>query len=118
MSVKTLASWSAHALRTRPGILSGLATLRALTCFKVLLTSAMNSQITQSSKTTGHSRKTQCYIYRIEHETHLQWKKKYVNPLELPGFLNKLVIQFHLIFIEVTTIEKHSLLKRITQKQL
>ena len=37
-------------------------------------------------------------------------KKKYVNPLELPGFLHKLVIQFHLLFILVTTIDKHSVL--------
>ena len=40
-------------------------------------------------------------------------KKKYVNPLELPGFLHKLVIKFDLIY--VPTIDKHSVLKIITQ---
>ena len=40
MSVKTLASLSAHAHSTRPGNLSGPAALRMLTCLKVLLTSA------------------------------------------------------------------------------
>ena len=45
-------------------------------------------------------------------------KKKYMNPLELAGFLHKLVIKFDLIFILVTTIDKHSLFKLITHKQL
>ena len=40
MSVNTPASWSAHALRTRLGMLSGPAALRGLTRLKVLLTSA------------------------------------------------------------------------------
>ena len=35
-------------------------------------------------------------------------KKKYVNPLELPGFLHKLV---KLIFIQARTIDKHGVLK-------
>ena len=51
MSVKTLASWSAHARSTRPGNLSGPAALWMLTRLKVLLTSAAESVITQSSGT-------------------------------------------------------------------
>ena len=49
MSVKTLASWSAHAQSTRPGYLSGQAALRMLTCLKGLTTLAAESVITQSS---------------------------------------------------------------------
>jgi hypothetical protein len=45
-------------------------------------------------------------------------KKKYVNPLELSGFLLKLVIKFDLIFIPATTVDKHSMLKLITHKLL
>ena len=40
MSVNTPASWSAHALRARLGMLSGPAALRGLTRLNVLLTSA------------------------------------------------------------------------------
>jgi hypothetical protein len=40
MSVNTLASWSAHALRARLGMPSGPAALRGLTRLNVLLTSA------------------------------------------------------------------------------
>ena len=40
MSVKTLASWTAHDLSTRPGNPSGPAALRMLTRLKVLFTSA------------------------------------------------------------------------------
>ena len=43
MSVKTPTSWSAHALRTRPGIPSGPAALRVLTRLRVLLRSASES---------------------------------------------------------------------------
>ena len=53
MSVKTLASWSAHARSARPGNPSGPAALRMLTCLNVLLTSAAESVITQSSRTAG-----------------------------------------------------------------
>ena len=53
MSVKTLAIWSAHALSTHPGNPSGPAVLLMLTCLKVLLTSATESVITQSSRTAG-----------------------------------------------------------------
>ena len=41
--------------------------------------------------------------------------KKYVNPFELPGFLQSLDIKFDLIF---TTIDQHSVLKLITHKLL
>ena len=51
MSVKTLASWSVHALSTRPDNTSVPVALRMLTCLKVLLTSAAESVITQSSGT-------------------------------------------------------------------
>ena len=51
MSVKTPASWSAHARSTRPGNPSGPAALCMLTCLKVLLTSATESVITQLSGT-------------------------------------------------------------------
>ena len=37
-------------------------------------------------------------------------KKKYVNPSDVSGFLHQLVIQLDLIFIQVTTIDKHRLL--------
>ena len=40
MSVNTPANWSAHALRTWPGMPSGPAALRGLTRLNVLLTSA------------------------------------------------------------------------------
>ena len=53
MSVKTLASWSAHACSTRPGNLSDTVALGMLTYLKVLLTSAAESVITQSSGTAG-----------------------------------------------------------------
>ena len=53
MSVKTLASWSTHALSTRPGNLSGPAVLGMLTCLKVTRTSAIKRVITQSSGTAG-----------------------------------------------------------------
>ena len=53
MSVKTPASWSAHAWITRHGNPSGPAALCMLTCLKVLLTSATESVITQSSGTAG-----------------------------------------------------------------
>ena len=51
MSVKTLASWSAHALSTCPGNPSRPEALWMLTCLKVLLTSAVESVVTQSSGT-------------------------------------------------------------------
>ena len=53
MSVKTLASWSAHALSTRPSSPSGPAALGMLTYLKVLFTLATESVITQSSRTAG-----------------------------------------------------------------
>ena len=53
ISVKTLASWSVYDLSTCPGILSVPAALRMLSCLKVLLTSAMESEITHSSGTAG-----------------------------------------------------------------
>ena len=53
MAVKTLASWSAHALSARFGNLPGPATMSMLTCLRVLLTLAMESKITQSSRTAG-----------------------------------------------------------------
>ena len=53
MSVKTFASWSAHVQSTGPGNLSGPSALCMLTCLKVLLTSVMESVITQSSATAG-----------------------------------------------------------------
>jgi hypothetical protein len=49
MSMKLLASWSVHVLRTGPGIPS--AALQVLTYLKLLLTSATESEITQSSGT-------------------------------------------------------------------
>jgi hypothetical protein len=52
-------------------------------------------------------------LYCISVFCDVQWQENvYVNPLEIPGFLHKLVIKFD------TTIDKHSLLKLITQKQL
>ena len=51
MSVKTLASWSAHARSTRPVNQSGPAALWMLNCLMVLLTSAEESVITQPSGT-------------------------------------------------------------------
>ena len=53
MSVKTLASWSAHAPSTHPGNPSGPAALLMLTCSKVSLTSATESVITQLSVRVG-----------------------------------------------------------------
>ena len=53
MSVKTLDSWSAHARITLPGNPFGPTALRILTYLKVLLTSAVESVITQSSGTAG-----------------------------------------------------------------
>ena len=53
ISVKTLASWSAHARSTCPGNPSGPVALWMLTCLKVLLTSATESEITQSYGTAG-----------------------------------------------------------------
>ena len=41
-------------------------------------------------------------------------KKKYVNPLELPAFLHEFVIILDLILIQVTRMDKHSVLKLIT----
>ncbi len=43
MSVRTQASWSAHSLTTRPGMLSGPAAFRALTFLRVLCTSTVSS---------------------------------------------------------------------------
>lgn len=43
-------------------------------------------------------------------------QKKYVNPLELPEFLHKLVIQCDLML--KITIDKNCLLKRLLYKQL
>ena len=51
--VKTLASWSAHARSTHNGNPSGPAALLMLTYLKVLLTSAAESVITQSSRSDG-----------------------------------------------------------------
>uniref|UniRef100_A0A4W5MFK7 Diacylglycerol kinase n=1 Tax=Hucho hucho TaxID=62062 RepID=A0A4W5MFK7_9TELE len=48
MSVNTPASWSAHALRTRPGMPSGPAALRGLTHLNVLLTLARRAPISRS----------------------------------------------------------------------
>ena len=48
MSVKPPTSWSAHALSMHPGIPSGPAVLRMLTCLKVLFASATESEITHS----------------------------------------------------------------------
>ena len=48
MSVNTPGSWSAHALRTRLGMPSGLAALRELTRLNVLLTSATEKESPQS----------------------------------------------------------------------
>ena len=69
MSVKTLARWSVCALRTLPGIPSGLENVNLFR--KVVFTSAMESEITQPSRTTG-TRKTQCCIPRSEHKRHSQ----------------------------------------------
>ena len=48
MPVNTPASWSAHAQRTRLGMLSGPAALRGLTCLNVLLMLAMKKESPQS----------------------------------------------------------------------
>ena len=51
-----------------------------------------NVKINMSPAPISHTHKLKIY----------SGKKKYVNPLELPGFLHKLVITFNLIFILVT----------------
>jgi hypothetical protein len=49
-----------------------------------------------------------CFINYIGCQRDTVARKKYVNPLELLGFLHKLVIKFDLIFIEVITIDRHT----------
>ena len=44
--------------------------------------------------------------------------RKSVNPLEITGFLHNLVMKFDLSLISVTTVDKQSLFKLITHKQL
>ena len=56
--------------------------------------------------------------FRATKDSNYSGKKKYVNPVELPGFLHKFVIQFDLIFVLVTTIDKHIVLKLITHTLL
>ena len=60
----------------------------------------------------------------VNHFVHKIWKKyrgkkNNVHPLEIPGYLHKMVMTFNLLmtFNLVPTIDKHSLLKLITHKQ-
>ena len=69
MSVKTLASWSSRTQSTRPGNRSGPAALWMLACLNVLLTSATESVITQSSGTSDalmHASGVACLEASIE----------------------------------------------------
>ena len=71
MSVKTLASWSVHARSTHPGNPSGPAALWMLTFLKVLLTSAAESVITQSTRTASALMHVSVLFPRSEHRSSL-----------------------------------------------
>ena len=59
-----------------------------------------------------------CHVFiavqiQPKHKYSPTWK--FVNPLELFGFLHKLVMKYYLIFRKVTSIEKYNMLKLIAQ---
>ncbi len=83
MSVKTPASWKAHALSTRPGILSGPMALRMFTRLKDRVTSTTESVSGLTSSAAALFDYYNCITPLTKNTLILKWKKLNLGKIQI-----------------------------------